>query len=136
MSSEPRRLTDPLSGNLTIGDAAAAIRRGDTTSLALTNACLEQIARRDGSINAFITVLGDAARVEAQTADRDLAAGRDRGPLHGIPISLKDLFDVRGTPTTAASLVRAGHVASGDATIVSASCESISSICALARWIR
>ena len=118
MSSEPRRSTDPLSRHLTIVDAAAAIRRGETTSLALTTACLEQIARRDSSINAFITVLGESARIEAESADRDLAAGHDRGPLHGIPISLKDLFDVRGTPTTAASLVRTGHVASRDATIV------------------
>jgi Asp-tRNA(Asn)/Glu-tRNA(Gln) amidotransferase A subunit family amidase len=56
MSSEPRRSTDPLSRHLTIVGAAAAIRRGETTSLALTTACLEQIARRDSSINAFITV--------------------------------------------------------------------------------
>src|SRR4029079_6115860 len=57
-------------------------------------------------------------RVRAEDADRELAAGLDRGPLHGAPISIKDLIDVRGLPTTAASRVREGHVASRDATVV------------------
>ncbi len=102
----------------TIVDAAAAIRRGEATSAALTAGCLEAIARDDPGINAFITVLGDAAQRDADAADRELAAGLDRGPLHGIPISLKDIIDVRGTPTTAASNVRAGHVAATDASVV------------------
>src|SRR5438105_10819389 len=59
--------------------------------------------------------MADQARKQAQALDRDLAAGRDRGPLHGVPVSIKDLLDVRGTPTTAASRVRDGHVAEHDA---------------------
>lgn len=102
----------------TIAVTAAALRRGETTSVALTEACLQRIAVHDSAINAFITVLGEQARQQAREADRELAAGRDRGPLHGIPISLKDIVDVKGTPTTAASRVRSGHVAPADAPIV------------------
>jgi aspartyl-tRNA(Asn)/glutamyl-tRNA(Gln) amidotransferase subunit A len=102
----------------TIVEAAAAIRRGDTTSAALTAGCLDAITRDDRRINAFITVLAEAAIRDAGTADRELAAGQDRGPLHGIPISLKDIIDLSGTPTTAASNVRSGHVAAADAPVV------------------
>jgi aspartyl-tRNA(Asn)/glutamyl-tRNA(Gln) amidotransferase subunit A len=62
--------------------------------------------------------MADEARREAADADRDLAAGRDRGPLHGVPISIKDLIDIRGVPTTAASRVREGHVAGADAPVI------------------
>jgi aspartyl-tRNA(Asn)/glutamyl-tRNA(Gln) amidotransferase subunit A len=63
-------------------------------------------------------VLADEAMEQARDADREIAAGRHRGPLHGIPISLKDLIDLRGVPTTAASRVRQGHVATSDAPLV------------------
>jgi len=99
-------------------DLARAIRAGGTSSQALTEGCLSRIRERDRSINAFITVTADAALEAARTADAELAAGRDRGPLHGIPISIKDIFDVAGLPTTAASHVRRGHVARHDATVV------------------
>src|SRR6202008_4774003 len=55
---------------------------------------------------------------QARELDRELAAGRDRGPLHGVPITIKDLLDIKGTPTTAASKVRDGHVAERDAVAV------------------
>jgi len=100
---------------LSIADAARAIRARKTTSEALTEHCLDAIETRDGALNAFITTLADGARIQAQDADRELAAGRDRGPLHGIPLSLKDLIDLAGVPTTAASHVRKGHVARADA---------------------
>ena len=102
----------------TIAVTAAALRRGETTSIALTEACLQRIAVHHSAINAFIAVLGEQAREQAKEADRELAAGRDRGLLHGIPISLKDIVDVKGTATTAASRVRSEHVATGDAPIV------------------
>jgi aspartyl-tRNA(Asn)/glutamyl-tRNA(Gln) amidotransferase subunit A len=100
-----------------IAEAARAIREGRTTSEALTEHCLSAVERRNGELNAFITVLADLAREQAQRADRERAAGRDRGPLHGIPISLKDLIDVQGVPTTAASNVRRHHVARQDAPV-------------------
>ena len=99
-------------------ELARSIRAGDTTAEAATERCLAAIGERDGSINAFITVLADAARDAARTADRELASGRDRGPLHGVPMSIKDIFDIAGLPTTAASRVRRNHVAARDATVV------------------
>src|SRR5436190_7199113 len=101
-----------------IVDLARAIRAGATTSQAATERCLTAIRERDRSINAFITVLAESALDAADTADRELRAGRDRGLLHGVPISIKDLLDMSGLPTTAASHVRRGHVAARDATVV------------------
>src|SRR6187549_761806 len=105
-------------GARTIAVTAAALRRGETSSLALTEECLRRIAQWDRSINSFITVLGEQALAQAAAADRELANGHDRGPLHGIPFSLKDIFDVRGTATTAASRLRSDHLAAEDAPIV------------------
>ena len=99
-------------------DLGRAIRAGETTSVAATERCLEVIRDRDPSINAFITVLAEAALDAARTADRELGSGRDRGPLHGVPISIKDILDMAGVPTTAASHVRREHVAASDATVV------------------
>jgi aspartyl-tRNA(Asn)/glutamyl-tRNA(Gln) amidotransferase subunit A len=101
----------------TVAELSRALQSRSTTSATVTERCLEQIARRDPSINAFITVLADQAREQALTADQEIAAGRYRGPLHGVPISLKDLIDLRGTPTSAASRVRRGHVAAHDAVV-------------------
>ncbi|HET9266617.1 MAG TPA: amidase [Vicinamibacterales bacterium] len=95
-----------------------AIRAGETTSEAATERCLGVIRDRDRSINAFITVLADAALDAARTADRELRAGQDRGPLHGVPISIKDILDMAGLRTTAASHVRREHVAARDATVI------------------
>jgi aspartyl-tRNA(Asn)/glutamyl-tRNA(Gln) amidotransferase subunit A len=102
----------------TIAAVARALRERTSTAHAITERCLERIAERDTSINAFITVLAEQARQQAHEADREMAAGTWRGPLHGVPVSLKDIIDVRGIPTTAASRVRADHVASRDATVV------------------
>ena len=102
----------------TITELARALRAGELTSEAATQRCLARIAERNPVLNAFITVLGEEALAQAREADRERAAGRDRGPLHGVPISLKDLFDLRGAPTTAASRVRDGYVAAQDAVAV------------------
>ena len=88
------------------------------TAEAVVERCLHEIAQRDASINAYITVLADDALAQARAADREMAGGHYRGLLHGVPISIKDLIDVRGTPTTAASRVRVGHIAREDAVIV------------------
>jgi aspartyl-tRNA(Asn)/glutamyl-tRNA(Gln) amidotransferase subunit A len=107
MPAEPR----------TIAALARAIRAGDLSAEAATSECLARIADRNPSINAYITVLGEQALLDARRADAELANGVDRGPLHGVPISLKDLIDVRGVPTTAASRVRDGHAARRDAVV-------------------
>ena len=101
----------------TLAELSRSLQARTITSEAVTDACLARIAERDPSINAFITVLADEARAQARVADQEIAAGRYRGPLHGVPISLKDLIDLRGTPTSAASRVRRGHVAAHDSVV-------------------
>ena len=99
----------------TLSALSRALHSRTTRSEAVTDACLARITERDSSINAFITVLADEARAQARAADQEIAAGRYRGPLHGVPISLKDLIDLRGTPTTAATRVRRpGKAGRGD----------------------
>jgi aspartyl-tRNA(Asn)/glutamyl-tRNA(Gln) amidotransferase subunit A len=97
-------LSDPAL--LDIVEAGHRLRAKTLTSEALTDACLANIKARNAELRAFITVTGDSARAAARLADRELASGHDRGPLHGIPIALKDLIDQAGVPTTAASHVR------------------------------
>ena len=102
----------------TIVELGRAIAAGQTTAERATQECLQAIGALNVSLNAFIRVLADDALAEARQADINTAAGRSDGPLHGVPISLKDLIDMRGVPTTAASRVREGHVAAADATVV------------------
>jgi aspartyl-tRNA(Asn)/glutamyl-tRNA(Gln) amidotransferase subunit A len=100
-----------------ISALAPRIASGELSSADVTEACLERIAAENGRVNAFISVLADGARADARRADADIAAGRYRGPLHGVPISLKDLIDLAGAPTTAASRVLEGRVAVSDAAV-------------------
>ena len=101
----------------TIAELARALRARETTAEASTTECLDRIAERNPAINAFITVLADQALAQARQADAELARGHDRGPLHGVPFSLKDIIDINGVATTAASRVRDGHVAADDAPV-------------------
>jgi aspartyl-tRNA(Asn)/glutamyl-tRNA(Gln) amidotransferase subunit A len=100
---------------MTIEEFGRQLRAGQVTSEQVTEECLQCIAADNPRLNAFIAITGDDARRRARQADQELAAGRDRGPLHGVPLSVKDLLDMRGLPTTAASRVRDGHVAQRDA---------------------
>jgi aspartyl-tRNA(Asn)/glutamyl-tRNA(Gln) amidotransferase subunit A len=102
----------------TIEAFASGLRERKFSASEVVAEILRRIAARNPGLNAFILVMDEAARRQAADLDRELAAGRDRGPLHGVPISVKDLFDVAGTPTTAASRVREGHVATSDAEVV------------------
>lgn len=101
----------------TIDDAARLLRRRALSSAELTATCLATIAERDDALGAFITVTADTARAAAAVADRELAAGHDRGPLHGIPVALKDLFDQAGVTTTAGSRLLEKNVAAEDAAV-------------------
>ncbi len=92
---------------MTIAEFARALRAREITSEEITGRCLANILARNAELHAFTLVLADAALAQARQADRELAAGPDRGPLHGVPVSIKDLIDVRGTVTSAASAVRA-----------------------------
>ncbi|MQA29326.1 MAG: hypothetical protein GEU82_05715, partial [Luteitalea sp.] len=107
-----------MNPSLTIAGFGRKLRAREISALDITDRCLREIEAGNPRLNAFILVLAEAARRDAVAADRELAAGRDRGPLHGVPVSIKDLFDLRGTPTTAASRVREGHVAEHDSPAV------------------
>ncbi len=101
----------------TMGEAAAALRAGRLTAVDLLDASLRVIDAHGASTHAFIRVDADVARVAAERADDEWSRGVDRGPLHGLPVSLKDLIDVAGQPTTAASRVFADRVPAHDAPV-------------------
>ena len=103
----------------TIAAAARALERGETTAVALVDTCQAAIAQHGARTNAFIQVDAAQARASAIESDRERSHGETRGPLHGIPISIKDLIDIAGQPTTAASRVLADRVATADATVIS-----------------
>ena len=84
----------------------------------LTRECLDRIERLNPALNAFITVTADTALDDARQAEAEIVAGNCRGPLHGIPIGLKDLFDTAGVRTTAASNQYRDRVPAEDAEIV------------------
>ena len=101
-----------------LADIAADLRSGTTSSVDLTRECLQRITRFDPQFTAFIAVYADEALAAAQQADADLASGVDKGPLHGIPVALKDLFDMHGKPTTAGSPLLLTNEAQRDAEVV------------------
>ncbi|MCU1381485.1 MAG: Amidase [Acidobacteria bacterium] len=100
---------------MTIEQFGRRFRARELTAVRVTDECLRRIEADNPRLNAFITVMADEAMRQAREADQELAAGNDRGPLHGVPFSIKDLLDIRGLATTAASRVRDGHVAERDA---------------------
>ncbi len=109
--------TGPFAGT-SIADLAARLRTGDTTAAQLAEASLAAADDLGATLNCFVTVDHDGARRAAEQADRELAAGVDRGPLHGIPVGVKDLIDTAGLRTTRGSLFFDQHVPTADAAVV------------------
>ena len=101
-----------------IRGTGADLRARRTSSVELVADAIARIERHGQQLRAFITVTGKQAKEQALEADRELAAGVDRGPLHGIPIALKDLFLTRGVRTTAGSRLYENFVPDYDATVV------------------
>jgi aspartyl-tRNA(Asn)/glutamyl-tRNA(Gln) amidotransferase subunit A len=93
------------------------IRAGEITSARATEACLERIASLNPRVEALVTVTEGRARAEAAAADSEIAAGRWRGPLHGVPYCLKDIVQTAGVRTTAGSFILADWVPDADATV-------------------
>ncbi len=87
----------------TILEVGALIRANELSAVALTTLMLDRIERLEARLNAFITVTPDLALEQAQRADSELASGHDRGPLHGIPVAIKDLIATQGIRTTGGS---------------------------------
>jgi aspartyl-tRNA(Asn)/glutamyl-tRNA(Gln) amidotransferase subunit A len=106
------------SGLTTISDLAQRVRRGEISPIEITRDFLERIEKRNPELNAFITVMTDSALAEAQAAEAEIARGQWRGPLHGIPVALKDLIDTAGVRTTAASELYKDRVPNQDAEVV------------------
>lgn len=104
--------------DLTIAAAGAAIRRGELSAVDLLEAVVRRASMTEAHLHAYLTLDQAGARAAAEQADRELAAGDDRGPLHGIPIALKDNLCTRGTETTAGSKILAGYVPPYDAAVV------------------
>jgi aspartyl-tRNA(Asn)/glutamyl-tRNA(Gln) amidotransferase subunit A len=99
-------------------ELSRAIRARKISPLELTRECLAQIQKLNPTLNAFITVTGDSALEQARAAEREIQSGNWRGPLHGIPIGLKDIIDTAGVPTTAASALFAHRIPTEDAEVV------------------
>jgi aspartyl-tRNA(Asn)/glutamyl-tRNA(Gln) amidotransferase subunit A len=112
-----RRGSDDLT-RLSIADASRRIAARELSPVDLTRAYLERITRLDEHINSYITVTGDQALAQARALEAELARGQNRGPLHGIPIGLKDNIDTAGIRTTAASAVYADRIPMEDAECV------------------
>src|SRR5579864_2043473 len=103
---------------LTLFQASELLRKKQASPLELTRACLERIAQLNPALNAFITMTVDGALEQASRAEAEIQRGEWKGPLHGIPIALKDLVDTSGVPTTAASKLFRERVPQEDAAIV------------------
>lgn len=102
----------------TIQEAARELRSRRVSAVELTRACLERIEALNPGLNAFILVSADRALEQARTAEMEISQGRWKGPLHGVPLGLKDLIDTAGIPTTAASLLYRDRVPTEDAVVV------------------
>lgn len=101
-----------------LAEASTLLKRREASPVELTGDSLETIQRLNPTLNAFITVLEARAMAEAREAEREIQSGHWRGPLHGIPVGVKDLIDTRGVPTTAASAVFGDRVPAEDAEVI------------------
>jgi aspartyl-tRNA(Asn)/glutamyl-tRNA(Gln) amidotransferase subunit A len=110
---QPRDLNDA-----TISEVGDRIARREVSPREVVDACLARIERLDGRLNSYITVLADRAREAAARAGDEIARGQYRGPLHGIPVAVKDLFQTAGVRTTCGSRIFARWAPEQDATVV------------------
>ncbi|HVY98051.1 MAG TPA: amidase [Dongiaceae bacterium] len=109
-------MTDPLF--LSIGALGAAYRSGALSPVAVTSQALDRIAACDKALNAFIAVLAERAMDRAKAAEAELRAGKDRGPLHGVPVGIKDLVEMAGVPTTFSSRAGSPRQGRADAAVI------------------
>jgi len=101
-----------------ISDLAPRLRRREVSPVEITQGCLARIEKSDPALNAFITVMAESALAEARRAEAEILRGEWRGPLHGVPVALKDLIDTAGVRTTAASALYKDRIPNQDAEVV------------------
>ncbi len=111
-------MTTPEILRLSLSQLAEKIARREVSPVEVLDACLEQIEAHDGDVNAFRLLTTERAREQATRAESEIADGNYRGPLHGIPLAVKDLMDMKGTTTPAGSIVLADRVAGEDSAVV------------------
>jgi aspartyl-tRNA(Asn)/glutamyl-tRNA(Gln) amidotransferase subunit A len=109
-------MTKPLH-ELSIAEAGKALRAGTVSSVALTQHALARIASLDPLLHAFVLVTKERALADAERADRELKSGIDKGPLHGVPYALKDIYNTAGIRTTCHSKLLLDHVPAEDAVV-------------------
>src|SRR6202050_4154321 len=102
----------------TIVALAPRLRRKEISPVEVAHECLDRIEKLNPTLNAFITVTAESALAEARAAEIEISRGEWRGPLHGIPIAIKDLIDTAGTRTTAASGLYQNRIPTEDAEVV------------------
>ena len=103
--------------HMDIAQAAAKLRAREVSAVELAQQALRAIRTHQPRLNAFITITEDLALAQAHQADEELARGIDRGPLHGIPYALKDVFSTKGIRTTCGSKIFADHIPDRDAAV-------------------
>lgn len=101
-----------------ISEVAEGLRRKEVSPVEITRACLERIEKLNPALNAFITVTAESALAEARAAEAEIGRGEWRGPLHGVPVALKDLIDTANVRTTAGSALYKDRVPERDAEVV------------------
>ena len=104
---------------LTIAELNRFYDQRELSPVEVTRSLLDRIAAHDGKLHSFIRLTPEVALAEAQVAERELAAGRRRGPLHGVPYALKDIVETAGIPTTGHSRLCRDYVPAADAHLVS-----------------
>ena len=103
---------------LELAEASRAVQKKEVSPVELTRACLDRIERLNPKLKAFITVSSDSALKEASKVEAEIGRGEWKGPLHGIPLAVKDLIETAGVKTTAASAVLKDYVPAADAEVV------------------
>ncbi|MEX2598753.1 MAG: amidase, partial [Dehalococcoidia bacterium] len=103
---------------MTLAGLAEQIREKNVSPLEVTHAFVERIRTLEPTLGAFITRMEEQALEAARHAEAEIAAGRYKGPLHGIPVGIKDIIDTAGVRTTSGSLIDAERVPERDATAV------------------
>src|ERR1700727_2867690 len=115
MSSASKYSDLPL---LELAEVSKAVQKKEVSPVELTRACLDRIEQLNPKLNAFITVTDSSALEEARKAEAEIARGEWKGPLHGVPLAVKDLIETAGVKTTAASAVLKDYVPTADAEVI------------------